>query len=450
MGTAFNPMRVLWFTNTLMPDAAQEIGYPAPRGSGWWMTALLDRLKLRKDLDLAVVTAWPLGGSRTRQVVAGGVTYFVVPQPAARHWLGRLGLEAGWRPSSAQLSEFARIVQQWKPDVLHVHGTEMDYGLVKARGLVSTPMAVSLQGLMAPYLPKTYGELLPQEINGALRRFLLPRPYDQKKWRWFCSRLELEEEVVCSADLILGRTDFDRAWTIAYDPRAEYRHVDEMLRLEFRAGEPWRLSECRRHSIFCTTADAPLKGLHLLLEAVYRLRRRYSDVRVSVAGGGFFPQPASAYARLIRRRIERWDLGSAVTFHGYLDAEQLAVKMREAHCFAMPSYMENSSNALQEAMLSGMPCVAAYTGGTPSIIDNNRTGLLFPLGDAAMLASKIAQVFEDDNLAQGLGERARTDAVERHAPDRIEAQVIAAYEELARHGGPGGSADPRSAVASLA
>ena len=49
-------MRVMWFTNMPMPAMDRRLGIET-RGSGLWMTALLELLKGRCDFDLGVVTA---------------------------------------------------------------------------------------------------------------------------------------------------------------------------------------------------------------------------------------------------------------------------------------------------------------------------------------------------------------------------------------------------------
>lgn len=442
-----NRMRVLWFTNTLMPGASRAFGCPAPKESGWWMSSLFDRLKRRDDLELAVVTLWSLGGGRTRHVTVDGTTHYIVPIAPAKSLLARFGLEAGWRPSTSQLREFAAIAREWQPDLLHIHGTELDYGLIKARGMVSTPTVVSLQGLMASCARKAWGELLPQEIDGPLRRVLLPRTQDERRWRWFRSRIGLEEEIVRSAEMVLGRTEFDRAWASAYHPGVRYRQVDEMVRPEFRDGAPWKLDTCRRYRVFCTSSGQPLKGIHLLLEAIYRLRQTCPEVKLVVAGSGFGPGSSHGYARFVWEMIRHWNLEPAIEFRGYMNGEGLARELAEAHCYVMPSYIENSSNALQEAMLSGIPCIASYTGGTPSILDSGRSGLLFPPGDAALLAHQIARVFEDDELARQFGEQARAIGLERQDPERIERQVLDAYMELA--GSAGGRIHAKGGRAAL-
>ena len=96
-----------------------------------------------------------------------------------------------------------------------------------------------------------------------------------------------------------------------------------------------------------------------------------------------------------------------------------------------PSFVENSCNALQEAMLVGMPCVASLSGGLLTLVETGRTGLAFPAGDAALLAWNIRKLFQDSALAARLGAEARLVARRRHDPEQVEGQLMRAYEELA-------------------
>jgi glycosyltransferase involved in cell wall biosynthesis len=172
-----------------------------------------------------------------------------------------------------------------------------------------------------------------------------------------------------------------------------------------------------------------LKGLHILLEAIWRLRSTYPNIRLNVAASGFVPRPANEYARFVLQLIKRWDLQDVVHFVGWLDSRELVDQLRAAHCYVTPSFNENGCNALQEAMLVGTPAVATACGGMTTTIDAGRTGLTFPPGDPALLALQIHRLFQDDALAARIGTQARAAARERHEPERVEAQLMSAYGE---------------------
>lgn len=401
------------------------------------MTSLLERLKGRDDIELAVVTTPKVRDAcfKHARFKADGVQYFILPTPwrrVVRRCFGR----PTWAAIRSEVEQYASVVKQWNPDVVHVHGTEMDYGLIKAWGLTDKPVAVSIQGLMAPYAGKVYGDVLPSQIDGSGWRVLGLKPSCRRDWEYFHGRMPVEEAILRSADMVLGRTEWDHAWAWAFRPDVVYRQVDELMRPEFYQAVPWNVADCRRHQIFCTSGSQPLKGLHILLEAVRRLRQVYPDVKLNVACGGFLPRAQNDYARFVLRLVRGWELEDAVCFLGLLDADAIVAQLRQAHCYVTPSFIENSCNALQEAMLVGTPSVASLSGGLITVIDSGQTGLTFPTGDAALLASQIHRLFQNDDLAVTIGAEAMAVARSRLAPDRVEGQLLRAYEELAGIGAP--------------
>ena len=79
----------------------------------------------------------------------------------------------------------------------------------------------------------------------------------------------------------------------------------------------------------------------------------------------------------------------------------------------MPSVIENSPNALGEAMLTGVPVVAADVGGVSTMVQDQCEGLLYPADAPYMLAYQIHRVFED---LEG--------AIERAAQAKMKAKVV--------------------------
>jgi len=155
------------------------------------------------------------------------------------------------------------------------------------------------------------------------------------------------------------------------------------------------------------------------------LQPYYTDIQLAIAGG---ISRRSGYGRYVRGRIA--ELGNAAIELGPLTAEEIVKELVNSHVFVSPSYIDNSPNAVCEAQLLGMPVVSTYTGGVPSLIDDGRTGLFVPTGDAPMLAARLQEVFEDDSLAVRLGMQAHEVALRRHDPDAIVQEILAAYEDV--------------------
>jgi len=68
------------------------------------------------------------------------IDYFVIPN--------KLG-DAG-RDYEKGLRACRTLVMSWKPDLVHVHGTEGPFGLLSARDMINCPLVISLQGLLGP------------------------------------------------------------------------------------------------------------------------------------------------------------------------------------------------------------------------------------------------------------------------------------------------------------
>ena len=91
--------------------------------------------------------------------------------------------------------------------------------------------------------------------------------------------------------------------------------------------------------------------------------------------------------------------------------------MLNANLYVHPSHIENSSNSICEAMLLGMPIIATYAGGTPSILGDKNEGLLVQDGDPYA-------------LAKSLGSKARVKSFIRNDKEKIVKDVINIYASI--------------------
>ena len=225
---------------------------------------------------------------------------------------------------------------------------------------------------------------------------------------------------------LMGRTDWDRSFSSLNKPDAFYAHVGELLRPIFYE-KRWKLDQCDRYSIIYTNAGHPRRGTEDLLCAVAFLKKEFPSIRLRLAGT---VSKQSGYGRYLRKQIFKLNLDDHVELLGYMNEEEMVSAMLSSHVFTITSYIENSPNSLAEAMLLGMPCVASYTGGIPSMVDHGNTGLLFPVGDVPLLSDKIKNFFKDSAAAKTMGENAHNIAKVRHSPSKVINQVMEAYKEI--------------------
>ena len=106
--------------------------------------------------------------------------------------------------------------------------------------------------------------------------------------------------------------------------------------------------------------------------------------------------------------------------------------LRAADLLAAPSRREGLSNAVLEAMASGLPVIACRIPGvTDYAIGDEGSGLLTPAGDATALAEALDGLLTDEPRRRRMSAEARRRAEERFDIRRVAARHLAVYRELA-------------------
>ena len=120
------------------------------------------------------------------------------------------------------------------------------------------------------------------------------------------------------------------------------------------------------------------KGVDILLQAL-----KLTDEQLDIAGTG----PDEAKLKQLCYDLQLLD---RVTWHGQLTGEALEKLKREAKAVILPSiWAENMSLVLLESLAYGKLIIASDSGGTPELIEDNKTGFLFTPGNIELLAQKI-------------------------------------------------------------
>jgi len=168
--------------------------------------------------------------------------------------------------------------------------------------------------------------------------------------------------------------------------------------------------------LFAAWRNTPIKGFHLLVPALERLRTSCHPVVLAVAG---FSRPAD-YAEPVETR-----------FLGRLnDPLTMALAYSAADVYAAPSMHDNLPTTVMEAMACGTPCVAFHLEGMPELIEDGRTGFLAQPFDVDDLAEKLAMVLDTEALRRRLGETARTTAQQRFTIELCSRRYKALFEDI--------------------
>ena len=187
------------------------------------------------------------------------------------------------------------------------------------------------------------------------------------------------------------------------------RHADAAMRRRLAAADP------RQLQLLYVGRLSLEKGLASLRAALQAL----PQAQLALVGDG----PA-------RRALEAQFAGLPVRFTGVLQGRELAQAYASADVFVFPSLAESFGLVVLEAMASGLPPVAARSGGVPELLREGRNGYSFAPGDEAGLLHGVRRLAADAEHRRALGRQARADAEARDWSAAMD-ELIARYEGLA-------------------
>jgi glycosyltransferase involved in cell wall biosynthesis len=131
-----------------------------------------------------------------------------------------------------------------------------------------------------------------------------------------------------------------------------------------------------------------MKGFHILVEAIARLRARFPDVLAVIVGGK--ARWGHDYEGQIREQIVAHGAQAHVLLAGAQLPGDLPHWYNAADLLAILSSREGSPNVLLEALACGIPAVATNVGGIPEVLSNPTLGTLLPARTADAAAAGIA------------------------------------------------------------
>lgn len=160
----------------------------------------------------------------------------------------------------------------------------------------------------------------------------------------------------------------------------------------------------RERGLIVTTAsaDVPIKGLDVLIEALARVAAARPAARLHIIGT-LRDGPA-------KRMLAAHGLSDRVTTSSDLSRAEVADLYRRAHIVACPARFEGFGFPAAEAMACGAAVVASDGGALPEVVGD--AGLVSPAGEAGPMADNLARLLDDPGLADELGVRAATRARE--------------------------------------
>ena len=409
-------MKVLWIVNIVMPKLADSIGAPLA-ASGSWLIDISDGLSKREDTEIAIAC---VHGKEFRRIELDGVTYYLLPGTGRNMLFYTKKYEGLW----------AQINAEFKPDLVHIHGTEYSHGLSFMRACPDVPTIISIQGVMNRIKDVDFAEI-------PLRHYIFGRTLSQ--WLHFNGEIELhrihkknakyEREMFSRALAVNGVNTWDTSIAKSINPSLKTYRLEYNLRDEFYTAEKWDIEKANRHTIFTNPGGAPLKGLHILVRAAALLKEKYPDIKIRVpgmSGVGGNVRVTGAYSRYLNKLIKSSGMEGHIEFLGKQTGVQMMENARSSHITVVPSAIEGTSLVLRESMFLGVPCIASFRGGIPDFVSDKVDGFLYDFPEYSYLAARIDELFSDDELCR----RISAAAIEKTERAHARKENVSAYVDM--------------------
>jgi glycosyltransferase involved in cell wall biosynthesis len=339
-----------------------------------------------------------------------------------RHLMGRLraGLGALYSPSSVR--RFSRVVDSFKPDIVHIHDLFP---------LISPWIAEECQKRGIPVVMTCVHYRLTCPIATHFRRGQVCTSCTGGREHWAVlhnCRGNLPESITVAlhnaitsrfrvyarhVDRFIAPSRFTRDWLVEHtDITAEkIAVISPVVEIPPSGADPGAGTYVAFAGRF-----VPEKGVDTVLEAArltgipFRFSRNERHLTT-------FPLPPHIEAVVTRNE------------------EELRGFYRGARMTVVPSvWFETFGLVGAEAMSHGIPLIASRIGALTELVDDGVDGLLFEPRNAADLADKVARLWEDIGACRRMGREARRKALSQWSPDEHFVRLAAVYESVSRGG----------------
>lgn len=199
-------------------------------------------------------------------------------------------------------------------------------------------------------------------------------------------------------------------------PKLDYRAERRAVRARLGVTE-----ERDQHWVWVHVANfRPVKDQATLLRG-FAQAIRLARVKQTLVLVGDGPEKEKLFSLVADLGIQMY-----VKWVGFSD--EVGVYLAASDGFVLSSKSEAMPMSLLEAALYELVLVSSKVGGVPEIVQDKRTGYLFPAGNFEALANVMTQVVSTQNESVECGRRARELVVANFLMDRVVEKFLTLYD----------------------
>jgi glycosyltransferase involved in cell wall biosynthesis len=162
------------------------------------------------------------------------------------------------------------------------------------------------------------------------------------------------------------------------------------------------------------------KRFEMLVEAVEILNKQGKNVRLTISGGGGLLDE-------LKNIVEQKKLTNVINLTDRIETDKMPDVYRQHDMFVSASMQEGMSNAMLEAMASGLPIITTRCEGVEELISDN--GIVVGTDSAESLAEAISKLAENGQGYKTMCAAARSRA-ENFGWDRVAHGYIKLYQRV--------------------
>ncbi len=181
----------------------------------------------------------------------------------------------------------------------------------------------------------------------------------------------------------------------------------------------------------------PLKGIDVIIKSlpsvIKEFAKRGEKVRFIVIGGKLGKRGNRddiAEVEKLKQLAKDFNVDKHVVFRGKRSQEKLRYYYSGADVFVTTPYYETFGMTALEAMRCGVPVIASNVGGFPTIIEDEKDGLLFPAGDHKALSKKLIRLLKNEKLQNTLIQNGEEKVRESFGWSKIASDMSDLYRDL--------------------